>query len=338
MRRAIVFLGAALCVAGCGNDSDRDAGSNQPSSAATAEATLSDQIQTDDAVAVALEDRLVREITLDQGPDWMVEAFGSLWVKEDFGDVIRVDPKSGEVLAEIPDGKWREPTCQGIGASSDAVWSCPSPRTLARIDPETDQLEATVKIDKTGEQGRLPSTGDKLWLLTDGGERLTALDTNTNEPAEEIELPGACSDLAGSGGILFVSCYSENLVVRVDPAAGEVTDELEIQRPRAMALGQDLFVGTDVGLAQIDPETFEVEALYDTYLGVAGRVFASAEDVWVREDTPKPFLTHIDPVAHEVIEVIETPELKTTGDVVMIGDSVWVAAVDDEALVQLRAR
>lgn len=44
-------------------------------------------------------------------PDWMVAAFGSLWVLRGDGEVHRIDPKTGDVVAEIDPGRFQEPLC-----------------------------------------------------------------------------------------------------------------------------------------------------------------------------------------------------------------------------------
>ena len=336
MRPFCVFAAVGvLVVAGCGGD---DSGSEEPSTTVAEEETaLPEAIPVEGAPTVDIEDRLIREIKVDEGPGWLLSAFGSLWVKEDHGEVLRVDTESGDILAEIPDGDWAQPICQGLGASEDAIWSCPREGVVARIDPKTESLEQTLRIDKTVDQTRLPSVNGQLWVLTDGGETLTPIDTETNKPGPAIDLGSACADVTASEDELWVSCYVDNRVLRIDPATGEIVTEIELDRPRTIALGEDLWVGTELGVAQLEPESLEVIALYDAYPGVDGAIFAGTDDVWIRESHPAPFLTRIDPDAHEVVETIEAPKLKTGGDVIVIGESVWASAYDDLALVELQA-
>jgi hypothetical protein len=47
------------------------------------------------------------------------------------------------------------------------------------------------------------------------------------------------------------------------------------------------------------------------------------------------FLARIDPVERRIVETIEAPQLSSGGDVVVIGDSVWATAYNDETVVQL---
>ena len=252
MRPFCVFAAVGvLVVAGCGGD---DSGSEEPSTTVAEEETaLPEAIPVEGAPTVDIEDRLIREIKVDEGPGWLLSAFGSLWVKEDHGEVLRVDTESGDILAEIPDGDWAQPICQGLGASEDAIWSCPREGVVARIDPKTESLEQTLRIDKTVDQTRLPSVNGQLWVLTDGGETLTPIDTETNKPGPAIDLGSACADVTASEDELWVSCYVDNRVLRIDPATGEIVTETELDRPRTIALGEDLWVGTELGVAQLEP-------------------------------------------------------------------------------------
>jgi streptogramin lyase len=324
-----------LTVAGCGGD---DSGSEETSTTTSAEeeTALPEPIPAAGAANVDIDQRLEREITIDSGPDRLVEAFGSLWVKRDDGKVIRVDPDAGKVLAEIETVPFKQPVCQGLGVSDDSIWECPRKGTVVRVDPESDTVDAEVQIDKVLDQTNLVTVDDSLWVLTKEGSELTPIDAHTNKPGNPIDLGGTCTDLAASEHEIWVTCYVDSRVLRVDPAAGKVAAEIDLDRPRAIALGKDLWVGFELGLAQLDPESLEVVAIYDVFPGGGGAIFAGPDEVWVREDGGH-FLVRIDPVAHEVVETIDAPKLKSGGDVIVIDDSVWATAFNDEALVELQA-
>jgi hypothetical protein len=104
--------------------------------------------------------------------------------------------------------------------------------------------------------------------------------------------------------------------------------------PRAIALGDALWVGFTDGVAQMDPDSLEVLAVYEASPGVGGAVFAGEDEVWVREEGGA-FLVRIDAEEQAITERIEAPRLPSGGDVIVIGDSLWATAYDDQALVQL---
>ena len=342
-RRAALALAAVLLIAGCSEDSGEqtqtqaDSQAQPPSEESGAEAALPEPTPVRGAERVDLDQRLVRKVSIQEGPDWMAFGFGSLWVKRDSGIVDRVNPANGEVIAEIRTGAFKNPLCQGIGVSEDAVWTCPpGAGEVVRIDPATNKITATLKIDKLPDQGRLVSAGGALWVLTDAGEQLTSIDLRTTKPGQTIALGSRCLDLAAQGDTLWAMCPFDDLLLRIDAEAAQVTDEVELAGAQNGSVGEDVWVGFDGGLAQIDPKKLEVEAVYDVYPKYGGSIFAGTDAVWVREENGH-FLTRIDPDKRQIVETIEAPRLPSGGDVIAIGDSVWATAFDDATLVQLQA-
>jgi hypothetical protein len=327
----------ALCVTGCGDDSDDESQRSQTTAEATKPA-LPETIPVEGTKSADLTDVASAEIEISDGPDWMVAAFESLWVKRDNGTVNRVDPANNKVLAEIGSGPFEQPVCQGIGASEEAVWACPRAGEITMIDPQSNEVAATVKVDKLLDQGRLVTAEDQVWVVTDGGERLTGIDVATHKPSTTITLPGTCADLAASQSTLWATCPQEDLLLRIDAVAGEVTDQLELAGAQNASVADDVFVGYEGGVAQIDPETLEVLAVYGVYPRLGGSIFATPDAVWVREEGGDRFLTQIDPVAQEFVQAIVAPQIPSGGDVAVAGDSVWATAYDDDVLVRIPAR
>jgi streptogramin lyase len=256
-------------------------------------------------------------------------------VKIDSGDVVRFDPESGKQTATIPAGGAAK-LCQGFGASDDAIWSCPAEGSITRIDPESNSVADEIRIDALPEQGRLVSTADRLWVLTKSGEQLTGLDLRTGKPTESISLGGTCTDLAAGDTTVWAMCPIDGLALQVDAEAAEVTGEVPLPDARTAAVGDDLWVGFEGGVAQVDPEALEVLAVYDLYPAYGGAIFATDDAVWVREEG-NHFLARIDPKEQAIAETIEAPQLPSGGDVVAIGDSVWATAYNDQTLVEVRA-
>ena len=306
------------------------------------EPALPEPIPVGDAARVRLDDRLEREIKTTDEPDWMVDAFGSLWTIRGNGDVLRIDPGSGRVIATIenPFG-FKPPLCQGIGASDDSIWACPAngapPGTVVRIDPERNEVVSTLSTRKVPEQGRLISAAGRLWLLTDDGETLTGVDLETEKPTAELSLGTQCGQIASQPPdqeTLWVLCPIDGLVLRIDPTVPEITGELELDGAEHASVAGDVWVGFDDGVAQVDPESLEVNAVYGLAALFGGSVHATEDEVWVREEGGH-FLARIDPAAQRIAETIEAPKLPAGGDVIVIGDSVWATAYDQSTIVEL---
>jgi streptogramin lyase len=342
MRRDVLLICAAIALAGCSDDSTNTESTTAATESTTAEPALPEPITADGAERVKLDDVLQRELELPDEPDWMVDAFGSLWTIKGNGDIVRIDPESGKVVAEIsPPGEFSDPLCQGIGASEDAIWACPArgepEGRVVRIDPETNEVVSTLKTRKMIDQGRLISAAGKLWLLGEGGDRLIGIDLETEREVAELKLGETCIDLAGGAtATLFVVCPVEGHVLRVDPRTAEIVGEGDFPGARTAWVNGDLWVGFDEGTAQADPESLEIEALYDTFPAFDGRVYATGNEVYTREGEGENFLTRIDPDSQQITEIVEAPRLKSGGDVIVIGDSVWTTTYDDSVVHELR--
>ena len=104
---------------------------------------------------------------------------------------------------------------------------------------------------------------------------------------------------------------------------------------RAATISDDLWVVFAGGLAQIDPDSLEVLAVYDVNLGTDGEIWADADDVWARAPG-KAMLIHIDPRAHRFLETLTSTAYPSGGDVLMAADDLWTTASDDGVLLRLR--
>jgi len=340
-KRLAIFITAGLmttALSGCGGDDQDDGGSASDASktgtvSSAEEATLPDPITAAGADRLHLSDLQLSRLSIPS-PDWMVSAFGSLWVKRDDGAVTRVDPETGKVIAETGPSRPPAEICQGIGASDDAIWSCPRVGSITRIDPATNSTATTVRIAKLAVQGRIVSAADRVWVITDTG-KLTAIDPRDDKPGTSVALDSACAELAAAGTTVWAMCPDDNRFLRVDAAAGKVTGELELAGATNASASEHLWVGFEGGLAQIEPETLDVLAVYDVHPRHGGSIFATPDAVWVREEGDR-FLIRIDPKSQRIVETIAAPDLPSGGDVVQIGDSVWATAYDDSTLVEMR--
>ena len=328
---------AALLLTACGGDED-DASTKSPDAAETqAEETgLPEEIPVADAPTVPIEDRLVSELEIKGGPDRLVFASGSLWVKRDDGEVTRIDPESGKILADIPTLPFKQPVCQGMGAAPSGVWLCPQEETLVRIDPAREEVATQIKVDKLLEQASIATLDESIWILTKDGQELTGLDEETGAEQERIPLPEACNEVAATADSVWVTCYNADKVLQVNLEAGKVTGELGLDGPRRISASEDLWVGFGSGVAQVDTESLEVMNVYEALPGLEGSIYAGEAGVWVRE-ADAHFLIRIDPEAEEISETIDAPKLPSGGDVIEIGRSVWATAYNDSALVELSA-
>src|SRR4051794_24947222 len=112
-----------------------------------------------------LSEVLKAQLDLAGNPDWLAGYGGFLWVKRDSGMVSKLDPGSGQQVAEVRADTKSRSFCQGIGAGGGAVWSC-SGGDVVRIDPDTATVTASVPVGKIFDQGRLVHAGGYVWVIT----------------------------------------------------------------------------------------------------------------------------------------------------------------------------
>jgi len=115
---------------------------------------------------------------------------GSLWYAQRGGDrILRADPTTGEVteVIRVP----REDTCSALPAG-DSVWaSClheiEQPGSVTRIDPETNQVAATIALSGMPTGGIFEADG-LIWLttLSSEGGAFEAIDPTTNTVARVL--------------------------------------------------------------------------------------------------------------------------------------------------------
>jgi hypothetical protein len=211
--------------------------------------------------------------------------------------LVRIDPATNTVVAEVPFDAPLGISRIAYGAGS--VWafatSTVGPDTVVRIDPATNAITATVPLGHVA--GTMAFGHDALWVTSPTDDVLLRIDPATNavEPwATGVE--GAGQVAVADDGV-WVSLYGEHgaqapegapTIVRIDPASGDVTAEV------------------DAGSGLED----------------SNGIVATGDGVWVRGTDP--FLVRIDPASAEVVDDIGGDH--GTGDVTVAFGSVWATS------------
>jgi len=347
--RAPIFLSCLLVfgIVGCTTDESQPSARNDtatggnssapsPTSNAVETPKLPAPVSAADARSVQLATLETARLDLDS-PDWLALAEGSLWVKLDPGTVVRVDPTKARVQKQVPpaDGPEDFSLCQGFGSSGDAVWSCTPYGSIERINASTSRVTDNFLIPMRHDQGRLVVAGGRLWTIAQSGDSIAGINLEDNELGAPIPMGASCTDLSAADPIVWAVCPAENQVLRVDTSTGEVTGRFGLPVPRSVSVRDDVWVTFEGGVAQVDPKTLSIEAVYDVPAGLGGAVWPGPDRVWVRCDGG-PFLVGIDPVAHRVVASVTANDLPSGGDVVGVGRQLWATAYNDGALVRLR--
>lgn len=338
MKLISVLVLLLVWVAGCGSD---DEGSDPKSTKASPPAIIKPELPAPigarGAPTVKLKDVETTRVELSS-PDWLATTTGALWVRLDGGQVVKLDPVTGAIQERIdsPPGNGH---CQAFGAAGDeAVFSCAYEGMMARIDPASNEVVSEVEVDFSSDQGHVVTADDNIWVLNPDGDKITPIHVNDNSLGKAIDLGSFCVELAADGPVIYATCTSDGLVLRIDSTRREVTHRLALTDPRTIwASPSGVFVSFEGGVAQLDPKSLEPAAVYDVPLDLGGGIFADAERAWLRAEGG-PFLTVIDPAAHKIVQIVTAPDLPSGGSALRVGDIVWATASNDGSLVGMKTK
>jgi hypothetical protein len=198
--------------------------------------------------------RIVAQVRVGGQPQDAVLAAGSLWVADFSGEVVRLDPASGRVVARIAvDGNPRS-----IGAGESGVWLMSAAPVghrshLSRIDPRTGRIAGRIALASYG-----------------GGIAV------------------------GAGGVWLVPSLDSGGIERIDPASGAVTARIPFERSEALAVaGNTVWALGNSTLVVVDGATGRaVQRVEDRALDPKpeNALAADANGAWVASRTGEALL------------------------------------------------
>jgi outer membrane protein assembly factor BamB len=272
-------------------------------------------------------------IRVGKEPYNIAAGFGSVWVAVE-GELVRLDPATGKVVARIAVGgrPW------GVAVGEGAVWVGNwSDGTVARIDPATNTVSwrATLSNGLGVASPVGVAAGGSVWAADNSSDAVWRLDPATGAVLSVAHV-GDAHEFAGFGeGGVWVS--SENGTVgRLDPATGVVA--------KLIPAGADAdFLGFSPGavwvtnygsefLWRIDPATGAVAAKVRIGAGAQGVGFDGSA-LWVAMYGAGRAL-RIDPVTGKVLRRVVVGG-KPRGLAIAAG-SVWVANATSGTVSRIR--
>lgn len=155
--------------------------------------------------------------SIDLGDDAVAAVrggFGSVWVTRATGVLGRYDAMTGESRAEI--ALSRSSTFLSIGP--DAVWVMNQLGEVARVDPRTDEVVATIEANPGGIiGGDIVATDDAVWLQAT--TRLgVEIDPATNEVVRRlVPAQGSGGVAVTDDGAVWFTAHDEEALHRIPP-------------------------------------------------------------------------------------------------------------------------
>ena len=243
------------------------------------------------------EPRLTRTITTGHAPCGAVAAFGSMWIANDGGTLVRIDPRTNRVTRRIRVGAG---ACS-LAASKNALWIANYKHGLTRVT-----RQGRVKtVDVGASPFDVLVAYGHVWVTAWEAGRLAVVDPRTLEVVRRIDVGPRPVGLAARNGTIWVGFGRDaTSIARVNPVTFRV-DRLEIgvRAPGWFAAGtKDLWIQANDGdLVHYDPVARRVLA----HLQVGGTLAqgAAAPDgkIWM-PDKERSVVYRVDPKRQRVVD------------------------------------
>jgi hypothetical protein len=215
--------------------------------------------------------------------------FGSIWVSDfDLDEVRRYDEGDGSLQAVID---INDP--EGVIVAGDSVWVAEHrDGSVARIDPERDEIAMTVDVGTSGSSGpeRLIAFNDQIWTGIPRDRAVAGIDPSTNAvlgPIEVVSPGNPCGDIGGFGERLFISgCATSQSLAVVDIATMEAVASPEFAGgvTGPVTVGDQLWlgvIGNESSLTSLDPVSLVTGRSLPVTGGFPLLLFVAEGSIWV---------------------------------------------------------
>jgi streptogramin lyase len=264
---------------------------------------------------------------LGGAPDWMVLTADAVWISNDkLSAVQRIDSKTNQVVAKI---EFPAPPCSGLADGFGSVWVplAGTPRALARVDPATNRVNATLPFGTADDEGGITASEDSIWIVSDKQGTLVRIDPATNTIRQKISLaPGSFNPMY-SDGIIWVTGNESGVLTAVDAASGKILAVIPVgPHPRFLTAGAGSIWTLNQGdgsVTRVDAKLRRVTATIDAHSpGHGGEICFGAGSVWTT--VSKVPLTRIEAESGRVIG----QWIGAGGDSVRFGHgSIWLTDI-----------
>jgi virginiamycin B lyase len=202
-----------------------------------------------------------------------------------------------------------------VGIDAKAVWvSNNSKNTLARIDPQSNELVATAPVSRAPCSGLAAGFGS-VWSPSCQDHRIDRVDSVTNTITAQISSGVADSEgaIAAGAGAVWMMTDKNGTLSRIDPATNRVVNNIQIDSGSfAVAAGPEAVWITSTAhniLVRVAPQTNRIITRVPT--GPSPRFLCVTDDsVWVRNQGDGT-VTRVDVLSNQVIATIKVGQVAT---------------------------
>lgn len=252
----------------------------------------------------------------------------AVWIaRPDHKAIVRVDAKTH---APGPPVALDHAPCGSLASAFGSLWVplCES-HTVARVDPASGKVTASLPLSVAHPQGRLAVAVGSVWIPSDGKGVVTRVDPDSNTPVAETYVSPEPVAVAGSDDALWVTSEKDNTLARIDPHTNLIVETVKVgPRPGRVAVGEGAVWTLNRGdgtVSRVDPATNKVvETIVVGEDAAAGDIAAGEGSVWL--SAPGVPLLRIDPRTNRVAQRFTGPG---GGAVLVAHGSLWIAAGPD---------
>jgi len=243
------------------------------------------------------EPALTATITTGTHPCGIVSAFGSVWVANDGGTLVRIDPRTNHVRKRIRVGAG---ACF-LAADAHALWIANYRGGLVRVTPRGRVRRIAVGATP---DSVLVAYG-RVWVTTWGAGRLAVVDPRTFRVVRRIEIGAHPAGLTARNGAVWVGFGRDAMsIARVSPSTFRVDRiDVGVPEPRGFVAGtKDLWIQANTGdLVQFDPVAKRVLAHLQVGRTLAQGAVAPDGTIWV-PDKEQNIVYRVDPRHRRVVD------------------------------------
>ena len=291
-------------------------------------------------------------IPIDDGfPFGLAFARQSLWVllrRTSFlppGSILEIDPVRGQIVGkpiQVDFDPW------SFAVTEDAIWVAKNgPAAIVHIDPETQQVVATVEIDAN----LVAADVHGVWVSGAGENAAHANTTWRVDPLTNqlvgTPIPVGIEPLqmvAGANAVWVGAHSGPPAITRIDPATGKVLATIEVGFGiHGLAVGPDSVWAVDYHgqqVVRLSPQTNQIVGKPISVPFPPYAAAASATDAWVgvagisADANPKDDrIVRIDLRTNTIVDAIHVGG--QTIAMVFAEGSLWVATVRPSLIVQV---
>ena len=243
------------------------------------------------------EPALIATIPTGTHPCGVVAAFGSVWVANDGGTLVRIDPRTNRVRKRIRVGAG---ACF-MAADAHALWIANYKGGLVRVTPRG----RVQKIAVGATPDNVLVAYGRIWVTTWGAGKLAVVDPQSLKVVRRLDIGPRPAGLAARTGAVWVGFGRDaTAIARVSPRTLRIDRiDVGVREPRGFVAGtKDLWIQANTGdLLHFDPVARRVLAHLEVGRTLAQGAAAPDGTIWV-PDKEQNIVYRVDPAKQRVID------------------------------------